>query len=132
MTENCFPDTVATVAGAIRNPANPNHFMVVQPVGRRVRIFFGDYLVADTTEAVRVIEIAGHAYEPRLYLPEASLTAPLTRLEKVTHCPLKGDAGYFSLDGQEIAWVYRSLDFAAVLDGLYSFRGEDMRIVEGE
>ena len=104
MAESDLPDTVAPVEGAIRNPANPHHFMVVQPAGRRIRIFFGDRLVADSVDALRVIEIG----------------------------PLKGDADYFSLEGQEIAWAYRSLDFAAVLDGLYSFWGDNMRIVEGE
>lgn len=132
MAESDLPDTVAPVEGAIRNPANPHHFMVVQPVGRRVRIFFGDRLVADSMDAVRVIEIGRRAYEPRLYLPQEALTVPLAQLDKVTHCPLKGDADYFSLEGQEIAWAYRSLDFAAVLNGLYSFWGDNMRIVEGE
>lgn len=132
MAESDLPDTVAPVEGAIRNPANPHHFMVVQPAGRRIRIFFGDRLVADSMDALRVIEIGRRAYEPRLYLPKQALTVPLVKLDKVTHCPLKGDAHYFSLEGQEIAWAYRSLDFAAVLDGLYSFWGDNMRIVEGE
>ncbi|MEO9900065.1 DUF427 domain-containing protein [Nisaea sp.] len=132
MAENDLPDTIAPVEGAIRNPANPHHYMVVQPAGRRIRIFFGDRLVADSMDAVRVIEIGRHAYEPRLYLPREALTVPLTQLDKVTHCPLKGDAAYFSLEGQAIAWAYRSLDFAAVLDGFFSFWGDKMRIVEGE
>ena len=132
MAASDFPDTVAPVEGAIRNPTSPHHFMVVQPAGRRVRILFGDRLVADSMDAVRVIEIGRHAYEPRLYLPKDALTVPLAKLDKVTHCPLKGDADYFSLEGHEIAWAYRSLDFAAVLDGLYSFWGDNMRIVEGE
>lgn len=132
VAESEWPDAVAPVEGAIRNPANPNHFMVVQPAGRRIRIFFGDLMVADSMDAVRVIEIGRKAYEPRLYLPKEALTVPLVQLDKVTHCPLKGDAHYFSLEGQEIAWAYRSLDFAAVLDGFYSFWGDTMRIVEGE
>lgn len=123
---------IPPVEGAIRNPANPNHFMVVRPAGRRARIFFGDILVADSREALRVIEIGRTAYEPRLYFPPSDLLLPLQKLDKVTHCPLKGDAEYFALDGREIGWAYRALDFAAVLDGLISFWGEDMRIVEGK
>ncbi|WP_420402965.1 DUF427 domain-containing protein [Nisaea sp.] len=123
---------VAQIEGAIRNPANPDHFMVVQPVGRRARIYFGETLVADSRDAVRVIEIANRAYEPCLYFPRAALAVPLEKLDKVTHCPLKGDADYFALDGREIGWAYRAYDFAAALDGLHSFRGDGMRIVEGD
>ena len=81
---------------------------------------------------VRGVEAGPRREGPRLYLPGRALPVPLVKLDKVTHCPLKGDAHYFSLEGQEIAWAYRSLDFAAVLDGLYSFWGDNMRIVEGE
>lgn len=123
---------VAPVEGAIRNPANPHHFMVLQPAERRTRVYFGDVLVADSRNALRVIELGRQAYEPRLYFPPAALQVPLERLEKVTHCPLKGDAGYYALDGREIGWAYRTLDFAAALDGYHSFWGDGMRIVEGE
>ncbi|WP_193184927.1 DUF427 domain-containing protein [Nisaea sediminum] len=122
----------APVDGAIRNPANPDHFMVLQPVKRRVRVYFRDTLVADSRDALRVIEIGKKAYEPRLYVPPSALKVPLEKLEKATHCPLKGEADYFALDGREIGWAYRAYGFAAALDGLHSFWGDDMRIVEGD
>ncbi|UUX52171.1 DUF427 domain-containing protein [Nisaea acidiphila] len=130
-TTEAAPET-APVEGAIRNPANAAHFMVIQPAGRRARIYIGDILVADSRDAVRVIEIGRKVYEPRLYFPPAALTARLEKLEKTTHCPLKGDAEYYALDGCEVGWAYRALDFAAALDGLHSFWGDDMRIVEGD
>lgn len=122
----------APVEGAIRNPANPDHFMVVQPVKRRARVYFGDTLVADSRDAVRVVEIGRKAYEPRLYFPPSALAAPLEQLEKTTHCPLKGHAEYFALAGREIGWAYRAYDFAAALGGLHAFWGNDMRVVEGD
>ncbi|MBO6561725.1 MAG: DUF427 domain-containing protein [Nisaea sp.] len=122
----------APVDGAIRNPSNPDHFMVLQPVKRRARVYFGNTLVADSRDALRVIEIGTRAYEPRLYFPPSAIKVPLEQLEKATHCPLKGEADYFALDGREIGWAYRAYDFAAPLDGLTSFWGDGMRIVEGD
>lgn len=132
MAPSEIDETPAPVEGAIRNPANRNHFMILQPVARRVRVSIGETLVADSADAVRVIEIGRRAYEPRLYFPPSALRADLTKMEKITHCPLKGDAEYFALDGREVGWAYRTLPFAAALDGLYSFWGEDIRIVEGD
>lgn len=130
-TEN-RPAATAPVERTIRNPANPDHFMVVQPVGRQARVYFGETLVADSREAVRVIETGKRAYAPRLYFPPPALKVPLEKLEKVTHCPLKGDADYFTLDGREIGWAYRAYDFAAALDGFYSFEGDGIQTVEGD
>jgi len=120
------------VQRAIRNPADPGHFMVVQPVSGRARVYLGETLVADCHEAVRVTETGKRAYDPRLYFPPAALKVPLEKLDKVTHCPLKGEADYFALDGREIGWAYRAYDFAAALDGFYSFGGDGIQTVEGD
>jgi uncharacterized protein (DUF427 family) len=78
--------TVPPVEGAIRNPANPNRFMFVRPVERRVRIFFGERLLADTTGAVCLIEIGRKAYDPVLYVPAGDLKVPLERRGGSLHC----------------------------------------------
>ncbi|MFV2092674.1 MAG: DUF427 domain-containing protein [Hyphomicrobiales bacterium] len=122
---------VAEIKGAIRNPANPNHFMVVLPVDRRVQIHIGGVQVVDTASALRVIEIGKHAYQPRLYIPAADVTAELSRTGKTTHCPLKGEAAYYALDGAEVAWRYDTFDFAAILEGHLSFMAEGLSITEG-
>ncbi|WP_114285289.1 DUF427 domain-containing protein [Candidatus Halocynthiibacter alkanivorans] len=124
--------SVALVEGAIRNPANPNHFMVVMPVKQPVQIHINQTLVAETTRALRVIEIGNHAYQPRLYIPESDVTAKLTKVDKTTHCPLKGDATYYAFGGSEVAWRYDTFDFANVLNGHLSFSAPEMRTTEGE
>ena len=88
---------VPHVEGAIRNPDNPHHFMVIKPQDRRVRVYLGDKLLADTTGAVQLIEIGKTAYEPAFYVPAADLSVDFQRSGKTTHCPLKGDAGYVVL-----------------------------------
>lgn len=120
------------VEGAIRNPGNPNHFMVAQPIDRRVRLYKNGTLVADSSRALRVIEIGKSVYEPRLYIPRDDVVPDLVETDKITHCPLKGDASYYTIDGTEMAWGYTTLDFAKVLDGHVSFWTDDLRIVEDD
>ena len=120
------------VEDAIHNPANPNHFMVVQKVGKRVRVFLHDAVLADSERALRVVEFNDRVYAPRLYFPLIDITCPLEPLDKVTHCPLKGEAHYYETAGREIGWVYDTFDFADVLTNHLSFWDGEMRIVEGE
>jgi len=90
-------DTHPTLAieGAIASPSNPRHFMVLKAIDRRVRIFAGDTLVADTTNAVRLIEVGKTIYDPLVYVPAADLCQNLKRLKKSTVCPLKGRGWIF-------------------------------------
>ncbi len=123
---------IPAIEGAIANPSNPHHFMVLRAIERRVQIFAGDTLVADTTNAVRLIEVGKTIYDPLVYVPAADLRQPLKRLEKSTVCPLKGEAGYFALDDEEISWAYSEpYDFAHALKGYHSFWPGKVRIVEG-
>ncbi|MFY0636768.1 DUF427 domain-containing protein [Maricaulis maris] len=117
---------------AIRNPANADHLMVLQPVDRPVEIQLAGRTIARTTQAIRLVEIGRGVYPPRIYLPLADATVPLETVDKSTHCPLKGDAVYHAVDGVEVGWSYKSLDFAAAIDGLISFDGPTIRMIEDE
>ena len=126
-------DGIAQVEGAIRQPGNPHHYMVIKPIDRRVRVFRGDRLVADSTAAVCLIEIGRRALDPVVYVPPEDLTVALDPVDKTTHCPLKGDASYFALDGEELGWVYRQpFDFAAALAGRHAFWAAKVRIEQGD
>lgn len=126
------PEIVAPVADAIREPSNPNHFMVARPVTRRLRVFQGDQLLAETTNALCLVEIGRKAYDPVFYVPPEDLLVALDKTEKTTRCALKGDASYFALDGEEIGWAYLTpFDFAAVLTGLHAFWADRVRFELG-
>lgn len=112
--------------GAIHNPSNPKHFMQLDPVGQRLRIRFGDLLIAESDRAVRLLEVGKRAYAPQYYIPREDICAALTRTQKSTHCPLKGDASYFTVEDvlgtDEIGWSYETpFDFATELSGLVAF-----------
>ena len=124
---------VSLVEGAIRNPDNPHHFLVLKPVNHLVKIFRGDELLAKTNNALRAIEIGKSVYDPVLYIPTKDVIASLTRTEKTSHCPLKGNATYFEFEGEEIAWSYlRPFDFAKELRDHLAFWSSKVRVEEGE
>ena len=121
------------IEGAIRNPDNPHHFMVLKQVKHAVEIYHGDVLLAKTSKALRVVEIGKSIYDPVLYIPKNDIVAPLKKLSKQSHCPLKGIASYFEHGGEEIAWSYADpLDFATELADYYGFLTSNIWIREGK
>ncbi|MES0812121.1 DUF427 domain-containing protein [Roseibium sp. SCPC15] len=125
--------TSAAFETAIRNPDNPDHLMVIKDVPRRVRIYAGDTLLADSVNALRVIEIGKAVYDPVIYVPQSDLVAEFTPVDKSTFCPIKGDASYVARDGDEIAWVYKSpISMASRLASHFAFWPAKVRLVEGE
>lgn len=128
-SDTSFP----SLEGAIRNPANPAHLMVIRPVGRTVRVHVGDTLIAQTQNALRVLEMGISLYDPTLYIPASDIVAALESVEKSTHCPLKGDASYVAFNGDEIAWTYdRPLEASRQLEGHFGFWPDKVRISEGD
>lgn len=117
----------------IHNPAEPRHFLRAKPVPRLVRVRRGDTILAETTDALRVTELAKDMLDPVFYLPVSDLRVALTPVEgKTTHCPLKGDASYFAdADGTHIAWTYEApFDFADVLAGRIAFYADEVTVEE--
>lgn len=120
-------------ADAIRNPANPDHLMVLKPVKRRVRIYTGDTLLADSTRALRILEVGKSVYDPVVYVPGDDLLPNFDRLAKSTHFPLKGDASYVALNGEELGWAYKNpIEVASAIKGYFAFWPQKTRLIEGE
>jgi uncharacterized protein (DUF427 family) len=107
-------------------PANfaidgPKHRLLATPLPRRVRGELGGEVVIDTEGAFLLHETG---LKPQLYVPLADVRAEtLTRTDRVTHCPFKGDASYrtVAVDGrsaENALWVYdEPLEPAAWLSG---------------
>ncbi|MEO1190411.1 MAG: DUF427 domain-containing protein [Pseudomonadota bacterium] len=125
-------DPLAHLEGVIRNPNNANHMMAIKPIQQPVKVYAGDTLLADSAKAVRVMEIGRAIYDPVIYIPAEDVKAPLTKTERTTHCPLKGDASYYLLGEEELAWSYDApLAFAQELAGYHAFWPSKVRVVEG-
>jgi uncharacterized protein (DUF427 family) len=77
----------------------------VVPFVGRVRVMHAGSVVADTTNAIRVLETS---QPPAFYLPPADIdTSRLTITHSSTWCEWKGPARYWSLDDiEDAAWSY--------------------------
>lgn len=87
----------------------PDHPISIDPAGTRVRVRFGNRIVADTTQALLLRE----AHYPGVYyIPRADADMSLLRrTAHVSHCPYKGDANYFTIvangrSTDNAAWSY--------------------------
>lgn len=97
---------------------NPEGHISLHPHSRRVHVLAGETPIADTRSA---IELRERGYPPRQYIPREDVDmARLTASSKVTHCPFKGDASYYSVEGEDGAiadavWSYEQ-PFEAMAD----------------
>ncbi|MCF8475594.1 MAG: DUF427 domain-containing protein [Pseudolabrys sp.] len=87
----------------------PDHPIAIEPSGKRVRVRFAGKLVADTTKALVMKEAN---YPPVYYIPRADADMSLlTPTDHASHCPYKGDAGYFTIaaggrTADNAVWTY--------------------------
>ena len=109
-----------------------DHPITVEPAAGRVRVSFGNRVIADTDDAL-VLSEAG--YPPVVYLPlDAVDPEVLTPSTHQTYCPYKGDASYYSLrDGDRIAtdavWCYlEPYDAVAPIAGHVAFYPQHVTI----
>src|SRR5436305_4452568 len=89
----------------------PDHPITIAPNPKRVRVLAGGVVIADTTRALTLKEASYPAVQ---YIPrEDADMALLSRTERTTHCPYKGDASYFSVNANGKAldnavWAYET------------------------
>ena len=103
----------------------PDHPITVTPAGRRMRARIGPHVIADTADAVLLEEADRPAV---VYFPRSGVeTGFLSKTDRSTHCPYKGDASYYSimLDGdvlENVVWSYEA-PFPAMeaITGLLAF-----------
>ena len=112
----------------------PDHPITIERNPRRVRVRFGDHVIADTNSALSLAE-AG--YPPVLYLPREDVeTGFLSQSPYTSRCPYKGDATYYSMmiDGdlaENVAWSYEA-PYPAMeqISGLLAFDPKKVEVYE--
>jgi uncharacterized protein (DUF427 family) len=89
------------------HPRDPYHRIDVLSTDRHIRISLDGQLLAETTRALALFE---SNLPPRWYLPLEDVVAELEPSEKVTRCPYKGTASYYSVagvdGGSDLVWYY--------------------------
>jgi uncharacterized protein (DUF427 family) len=110
----------------------PDHPISIAPNPNRVRVLADGVVIADTTRALALKEANYPAVQ---YVPRADTNmALLEATDRVTHCPYKGDASYFSLkaNGKTLAnavWSYEQpFPAMAEIEGYLAFYPDKVRI----
>jgi len=90
----------------------PGHHVTTEPARKHVRVTLNGELIADTRDAVALREtrssdhvVASVVY----YVPRKDVKMDrLVRTSHATHCPFKGDASYYSIEGgpENSVWTY--------------------------
>ncbi|MGX1324022.1 DUF427 domain-containing protein [Bradyrhizobium sp. 14AA] len=112
----------------------PDHPITITQNPRRVRVTAGDIVIAETSKALTLKEAKYPAVQ---YVPrEDANMALLERTDRVTHCPYKGDASYYSVkaDGKTLdnaIWTYET-PFPAMteISGHLAFYPDKVKIEE--
>lgn len=87
----------------------PDHPIAFEPARRRWRALFAGHVIADTDDALILKEASLPAV---VYFPRQDVAMEyMSRTDRHTHCPYKGDAGYYTIlmDGQfadNAVWTY--------------------------
>jgi uncharacterized protein (DUF427 family) len=87
----------------------PDHPITVEANPKRIQVKFNGHVIVDSSKALTLRE-AG--YRPVLYFPREDVAMEyFSRTDRVTHCPYKGHAHYYTMmmDGQfaeNAVWTY--------------------------
>jgi len=112
----------------------PDHPITISPNPKRIRVSADGVVIAETTHALTLKEASYPAVQ---YIPRADANmALLLRTDRVTHCPYKGDANYFSVNAngkviENSIWTYET-PFPAMteISGHLAFYPDRVRIEE--
>jgi acyl-CoA thioesterase II len=113
-------------------PKYPGYAIDLIPYPGRVRVWFGDLLIAESTAALRVEETK---HVDRIYLPESDVRFDLFEPnDHHTICPFKGQADYWTLTATDpptfdLLWSYPApMDEVAGLKGYIGIYHEKTRV----
>ena len=131
-----------STTSAAENPApgyvkKPDHSIVIEPLGLRLRVILNGEIVADTAGALAMNE---DSCPTRYYLPREDVRTDLFAASSTdSYCPFKGAASYwtFSAGGEtaeDAAWSYEApYDEMLEIKGYFSFYEERVdQVIIGE
>jgi len=112
----------------------PDHPIAITANPKRIRVTADGVVIAETTHALTLKEASYPAVQ---YVPRTDAKMDLfKRTERVTHCPYKGDASYFSIvaNGKTLdnaIWTYET-PFPAMteISGHLAFYPDKVKIEE--
>ena len=111
-------------------------YITITPHDGPVRVVWRGHTIVSTDKGLDLVEGGGR---PVLYVPrEDAAMAFFTRTTRSSHCPHKGDAGYFSLRDEtgatadNVVWTYETpLDAVSPIKGHLAFYPNQVTIEQG-
>lgn len=112
----------------VSHPREPYHRVAIRQSSRVVRIELDGVVLAESTRPTLVFETG---LPMRFYLPRQDVLAGLAPNDRRTACPYKGEASYFSVNGQaDLAWSYpEPISGMAELAGLIAFFDDHLDVL---
>jgi uncharacterized protein (DUF427 family) len=112
----------------------PDHPITISSNPKRVRVSADGVVIAETTHALTLKEANYPAVQ---YVPRTDANMELlSRTDRVTHCPYKGDASYFSVNAgakaiENSIWTYETpFPAMAEITGYLAFYPDKVKIEE--
>lgn len=107
---------------------NPEHYHQLDRPRTTVTVRLGGEEIARSDRTILLKEVGKQVYDPVYYFPPEDVrTDRLRRTETRTHCPIKGDASYWSYTEQnathaDLAWSYEDpLEYSEPIRGFLAF-----------
>jgi uncharacterized protein (DUF427 family) len=112
----------------------PDHPIDLEPAKQRWRAYFNGHVIADTNDALILKEAD---YPPVVYFPREDVAMEyMSRTDRATHCPYKGDAAYYTIlmDGEfaeNAVWTYEQpFDGMDAISGRLAFYTDRVEVYE--
>jgi uncharacterized protein (DUF427 family) len=106
---------------------DPYHRIDVRESSARVTVRANGDVVAESARPLLLFETG---LPVRAYLRRDEVSADLVPSDKMTVCPYKGTASYWSIDAlEDVVWSYRDpIPEAGAIEGLVSFMGDGIEV----
>jgi uncharacterized protein (DUF427 family) len=112
----------------------PDHPITLTPATRRWRAMYAGHVIADTDDAIILQEAT---YPPVVYFPPEDVAMEyMSRTDRTTHCPYKGDAAYYTIlmDGhiaENAVWTYEHpYPAMALIEGRLAFYPDKVEVYD--
>ncbi len=107
------------------------HYAVTDSYHRKLTLKYNDEIIAYTERALILKEVGYSVYDPVFYIPKEDLKLELKKeTQRTSHCPIKGEATYWNLNGNlatddYFAWSYEDpLPRAKKIKGHVAFNSD--------
>ncbi len=97
------------------SPRGAGHYHVADRFGQRMSVTIAGREVASSERVIILKEVGASVYNPVFYFPQEDVRMELFEKvsDRTTHCPIKGDASYWSFAGdkqsiENAVWSYEN------------------------